>query len=189
MTNTKITIDDLDENLQEIILNSVVHTNGLASIHGDLKVEGDIIAKKNDKSQSITGFKVYNPVFADYAEGFCPSEPVEIGHIVEIDNKSCIKKADAHSQKIVGIVSDRYGMCLDASEYELRNASKVAVGLMGKVPVKVSGQVEAGDYIISSGDGIGIATKKHYAGQIVGRALEDKYTFGLGTVLCLIQPM
>lgn len=185
----EIIIDDLSENLQELILNSVIHKNGVANVYGDLQVDNDIKATNTDKSQSITGFKVFNPVFADYAEGFSPSEYVEIGHIVEIDNKNCIKKAESHSRKIVGIVSDRYGMCLDASEYELRNGSKVAVGLIGKVPVKVTGQVEAGDFIISSGDGVGIATKKHYAGQIVGKALENKYTFGLGTILCLIQPM
>lgn len=184
-----ITIDSFSDEAQNAFLDAVIHKDGVANVYGDLQVDGDIRSTSTDKSQSITGFKVFNPVFADYAEGFFPSEDIEVGHIVEIDSKSYIKKADAHSQKIVGIVSDRYGMCLDASEYELKHGTKVAVGLMGKVPVKVAGQVEAGDYIISSGDGVGIATKKHYAGQIVGRALEDKYTFGLGTVLCLIQPM
>lgn len=184
-----INIDSFSDEAQNAFLDAVVHKDGVANVYGDLQVDGDIRATNTDKSQSITGFKVFNPVFADYAEGFHANEEVEVGHIVEIDTKSCIKKADAHSRKIVGIVSDRYGMCLDASEQELKDGSKVAVGLIGKVPVKVAGQVEAGDYIISSGDGVGIATKTHYSGQIVGKALEDKYTFGLGSVLCLLQPM
>lgn len=189
IANNTLTLGLLEPNVQTVINNAVVHDNGTARVYGHLQVDKDIKSTSNNKTYSITGFKVYNPVFADYAEGFVVSEPVEVGDIVEIDKYSCVKKADSHSRKIVGVVSDRYGMCLDADEDELKSGAKTAIGLLGKVPVNVVGKIEAGDFIISSGDGIGIATKTFIPGAIVGKALEDKETYGLGQVLCLINPM
>lgn len=184
-----ITLRLLEPSLQTKMNNAVVHDNGIARIYGDLQVDKNIRSTSNNKAYSITGFKVYNPVFADYAEGFVVSEPVSVGDIVEIDRHGCVKKAGAYSMKIVGVVSDRFGMCLDADEEELKSGAKTAVGLLGKVPVNVVGKVEAGDFIISTGDGIGMATNKYMPGTIVGKALEDKETYGLGQVLCLINPM
>ena len=189
IANGTITKDKLATDVQTTLTNAVVHVNGVATVKGQLKVEGNITATKTDKSQTITGFKVYNPVFADYAEGFVASEPVKEGDIVEIDQHGCVKKAEPNSCKIVGVVSERYGMCLDASEEELELGAKVAVGLIGKVPVNVIGTVRAGDFIVSIGDGYGIATKNYRPGCIIGKALYSKNTFGKGTVLCLIQPM
>lgn len=188
--NGTITLGLLETSLQSIVNNAVIHdSKGTARVHGDLQVDKNIKSTSNNKAFSITGFKVYNPVFADYAEGFVTSEPVSVGDIVEIDKHGCVKKAGAHSMKIVGVVSDRFGMCLDADEEELRSGAKTAIGLLGKVPVNIVGKVEAGDFIISTGDGIGIATKKYIPGTIVGKALNDKETYGLGQVLCLINPM
>lgn len=187
--NKNVTLAKLEDSVQSVIRNAVVHDGDYATVNANLKVKGNIVADPNDLTKTISGFKVYNPLFADYAEGFIVTEPVEEGHIVEIDKYGCVKKAEAYSRKVVGIVSERYGMCLDADEEEIKSGAKTAVGLIGKVPVKVVGKVSTGDFIISSGDGIGIATKKHFAGSIVGKALEDKDTYGLGSVLCLIQPM
>lgn len=187
--NKNVTLEKLEDSVQFVIRNSVVHDGDYATVNANLRVRGNIIADPNDLTKTISGFKVYNPLFADYAEGFIVTEPVEEGHIVEIDKYGCVKKAEAYSRKVVGIVSERYGMCLDADEEEIKSGAKTAVGLVGKVPVKVVGKVSAGDFIISSGEGIGIATRKHFVGSIVGKALEDKDTYGLGSVLCLIQPM
>lgn len=194
VTNAKIADGTIQKtklatDIQTILTNAVVHVSGVATVKGELKVQGNITATKTDKSQTITGFKVYNPVFADYAEGFVASEPVKEGDIVEIDQHGCVKKAEPNSCKIVGVVSERYGMCLDASEEELELGAKVAIGLIGKVPVNVIGTVRAGDFIVSIGDGYGIATKNYRPGCIIGKALYSKNTFGKGTVLCLIQPM
>ena len=187
--NKNVTLAKLEDSVQTVIRNAVVHEGNYATVKSNLRVKGNIEADPNTLTYSITGFKVYNPLFADYAEGFVTTEPVEEGDIVEVDKHGCVKKADTYSRKIVGIVSKRYGFCLDASEEELESGAKVAVGLMGKVPVNVIGKVEAGDFIISSGDGIGIAAKKFFPGAIIGKALEDKDTYGKGQVLCLIQPM
>jgi hypothetical protein len=187
--NKNVTLAKLEDSVQSVIRNAVVHDGDYATVNANLRVKGNIVADPNNLTKTISGFKVYNPLFADYAEGFVVTEPVEEGHIVEIDKYGCVKKAEAYSRKIVGIVSERYGMCLDADEEDIKSGAKTAVGLIGKVPVQVVGKVSAGDFIISSGDGIGMATKKHFVGSIVGKALEDKDTYGLGSVLCLIQPM
>lgn len=166
--------------------------DGNTNVLSDLVVDGNIQTRNPSSTrdtQSITGFKVYNPVFADYAEGFVTSEPVEPGDIVEIDQYGCVKKADCRSRKVVGVVSDCYAVCLDADPNDLRSGAKTAVGLLGKVPVTVVGKVEAGDLITSSGDGVGMLCRSYIPGTVIGKALENKNTHGVGQVLCLINPM
>lgn len=188
--NKNVTLAKLEDSVQTVIRDAVVHgADGYATVKTNLKVKGNIIADPADLSYSVSGFRVFNPLFADYAEGFVASEPVNEGDIVEVDKHGCVRKADSYSRKVVGVVSERYGFCLDADEEELENGSKVAIGLIGKVPVNVVGKVEAGDFIISSGDGVGMATKKFFPGAIIGKSLEDKDSYGVGPVLCLIQPM
>ena len=189
LANKGVTLPKLEDSIQNVVRNAVIHDGDYATVKSNLKVQGNIVADPNNLTRSITGFKVYNPVFADYAEGFKSIEFLKEGDIVEIDDFGHVKKAEPYSRKVIGVVSERYGLCLDASHEEIERGEKVAVGLIGKVPVTVAGKVEAGDFIISSGEGVGIATKKFYPGAIVGKALTRKESYGIGKVLCLIQAM
>lgn len=192
LAKNSVTIDLLDPKLTSFVENAVVHTTEggakYADVNGNLRTKGNI-SNTGSANASITGYKVYNAVFADYAEGFVAAEPVEPGDIVEIDKHGCIKKAGPRSRKLVGVVSDRYAICLDASAQELESGAKVPVGLLGKVPISVSGTVEPGDMIISSGDGIGIVSSTYCPGTVIGQALESKEFYGIGKVLCLIRLM
>jgi len=63
----------------------------------------------------------------------------------------------------------------------------VAVALTGRVPVKVIGNVEAGDPLTSS-DVAGHAMAVTLPGPAIGIALESKTGAGTGSVLMLVQP-
>lgn len=194
VVGTKIALNNiyrehLDSAINTILSNAVQLIGGTATVGGHLKVDGNIQATYNNLTQTITGFKVFNPVFKDFAEAFMSNEILSIGDIVEIENGDYVKKSSYHSRKIIGIVSDQFALCLGATEDEIKENKKVAIGLVGRLKVNVVGQVEIGDYIVSCGDGIGIASKKHIAGAIIGKALENKSSWGIDKIYCLIQPM
>jgi hypothetical protein len=69
----------------------------------------------------------------------------------------------------------------------------VPIALLGQVPVRVRGGVQAGDYIVPSGreDGTGVAVPPgeitaRQAAQLVGRALEDARASGVSQVKTLV---
>lgn len=191
IANGTIGISNMSDDIKNILNNAILYENGAAKIKGNLVVNGNISATNNNCSQTITGFKVFNPVFRDFAEAFEYEGAIELGDIVEISENGKVKKAVAFSNKVVGVVSDSYAMCLGADEEEILNKSKVAVGLLGRINVNVIGKVKAGDTIVCIGDGKGKAINEDNVEPlhncIIGRALETNNSLGNKKVLCLIQ--
>ena len=62
------------------------------------------------------------------------------------------------------------------------------VAMTGRVPVKVAGIVKKGDRLVSAGNGIARAAKagEATAFNVIGRALENKTTTTIGTVLAIV---
>ena len=154
--------------------------SGNTSLPGNLTVSG-----------TLTGSKVYNATWgADYAEAFdFIGEKPEIGDIVEIYDERKLKKAEKISKKVVGVVSDSYCILAGCDENDVKNGNKIAIGLLGQLPIKIIGKVEAGDFITSVGNGIGkVADENVPRGSIIGRALESNSKEDIKMVYCLIQP-
>ena len=58
-----------------------------------------------------------------------------------------------------------------------------AIALKGRIPVKVIGAVNKGDFIVASNEpGVGIATDKYIGGAIIGKAIESKHTDGIDLI-------
>lgn len=161
--------------------NNVYLRNEL-NVKGSVNVEG-----------TLTANKVYNSVFMDLAEAYEPAED-EIfnpGDIVQVNEDGKLTRAKASSLfPIVGIVSDEYAECFGASEEEIDSATKIPVGLIGKIHVNVIGSVKLGDKIALIRDGIGAScsTNNLLRDNIVGKALESNNETGLKKVLCLVYP-
>ena len=186
---TTINKENLSIELQNSLDNVVLYENGVAQINGDARVTGNIYAATDNCSQNITGFKVFNPVFKDFAEAFEYVEVLSYGDIVEITDDGKVKKATPNSTKVIGVVSNSYAMCFGATSKELDEKSKMPIGLLGQVYVNIVGSVEAGDFIISCGEGIGKAIKpngNYERGSVVGKALETNNNNDIKKVLCLV---
>ena len=153
------------------------------NISGHLDVQGD-----------ITGARVYNMAYSDLAEGYVPGEDLEPGDIVSIEEDGKVYKTDFKNiHSVVGVVSDEYATCYGATMYELCNGDKVAVALIGKVHVKVKGDVRLGQSIcpIPSNSKKGIARSLWGNRYKIGKALESKKAENENTihkVLCLVFP-
>ena len=155
------------------------------NISGHLDVEGD-----------ITGARVYNMAYSDLAEGYIPGEELEAGDIVAIhEDGKVYKVTQKYVTAIVGVVSDEYAACYGASVDELKNKEKVAVALVGKVHVKIRGNIMLGQKVeypifFNLEDGIGMAASFN-SNYVIGKALETVNSDNfdeIHKVLCLVYP-
>ena len=134
---------------------------------------------------TITGSKVYNAVWNDYAEWYEREdleETFEPGDIITWSEDGVVKTTEAFDPCVVGVYSDTYGHIvggewLDDMEDNIKK--NVPVGLAGRVFVKVVGKANRGDLIVSSdipGVGMAISPKDAYPGVVIGKVLKKKET-------------
>jgi hypothetical protein len=145
---------------------------------------------------------VFYPVICnqDLAETFRTLEATEPGDLVVLVTQpgtipTVRKSARAYEGLLLGAVATNPGLVFDNGETHLAGdnsklitSEKTAVGLVGRVPVKVSlenGPIAVGDPITSSSSA-GVGMKATSAGQIIGYALEKADQ--KGKVLVHLQP-
>lgn len=153
-----------------------------------LAVNGDITA-----TGDITGARVFNAVYNDYAEWFERGDDAEVGHIIALDETSTQEryvKATNESKVIVGICTGNYAHIIGGEyndNYETYNLKKfIPVSLAGRVPVYVKGAVRVGNFIIpTDAPGIGKASKERTGGA-VGIALEQNLDSEIKKVKVLV---
>ena len=160
---------------------NVILRKGL-TVNENINVTGDITANR-----------VYNAVFMDIAEAYIPNKDEVFipGDIVQVNDEGLLIRAiNSSSFPIVGVVSDEYATCYGATDKELEDRDKIAVGMIGKVHVNVIGPVNVGDYIALAKDGMGASYKDNnlLKEHIIGKALETNTDNDLKKVLCLIYP-
>lgn len=158
----------------------------------DLTVKGNV-----EVVGTLTANKVYNAVFMDIAEAYEPEKDEVFipGDIVQLNKDGKLQRATSVDAQIsgypiVGVVSDEYAACYGATEEELKEGTKIAVGLIGKVHVNVAGPVKLGDKIglYKEGYGASVRTSNIVKDYVIGKALETNEEYGLKKVLCLIYP-
>lgn len=154
-----------------------------------LAVSEDITA-----TGDITGARVFNAVYNDYAEWFERGDDAEVGHIIALDETSAQEryvKATNKSKVIVGICTGNYAHIIGGEyndDYETYNLKKfIPVSLAGRVPVYVKGTVHVGDYIVPTIiPGIGKASKRISRGT-VGIALQHSEIEGIKLIKVLVR--
>ena len=166
-----------DATISQNLKAGAIETTGNLTVGGKIHSKGDI----------STDGVIYRAGFNDLAEGYVPGQVLEPGDIVQIEEDGKVYKSEFLSSKTVGVVSDCYADCYGASLDEIEMGYKIPVGMIGRVPVKVIGSIEIGQYIIPGDYGIAYVsdTKNEYT---IGKALESSNEQGVKRVLCLIYP-
>ncbi|MGL5713187.1 MAG: hypothetical protein ACRCX2_09225, partial [Paraclostridium sp.] len=111
---------------------------------------------------TITGSKVYNAVWNDYAEYFPKKENyiTEAGDIIALcedsDEEIYVLATENHTM-IVGAHSDQYGHLIGGEEapngvdfVEHNDKKFIPVGLVGRLPVKFIGEAKKGTKVVPS---------------------------------------
>ncbi len=168
-----------------------------------VETSGKVLANGGFNGKCADGFgAVFFPVFCnqDVAETFAAMEATEPGDLVVLVNQSALmptvrKSTRPYEGLLIGAVSTNPGLVFDNGETHLAGDNsnlitpeKTVVGLVGRVPVKVSlenGPIAVGDPLTSSSTE-GVAMKATKAGQIIGYALEKADQ--KGKVLVHLQP-
>lgn len=187
--NESVTLEKLDPNLRSKVEEAnkdCIKYNDRNDVYIDrsndsnLIVSGDIAAKG----------RVFNAVYKDLAEAYEPGEFLEPGDIVEYrETDKKVYRASGITNTVVGVISDDFAACFGATREELESLTKVPVGLIGVVKVKINGEVNAGQKIVVERNGLAKAVDNPTQTQIIiGKALETNTQTGVRLIDCLIFP-
>ena len=135
-------------------------------IHGNLQVSSAVT--------SNMGF--------DFAESFVALEDMEPGDLVMAVNRNSVRKATRDDAAfVIGAVSTSPGIVITDPSVP----NQKAIGLAGRIPVKVTGVVQRGDFItVSDIPGVGMAARE--PSFVIGRAIDEVDANGM--VFMVIQP-
>lgn len=159
------------------------------------ETEGELNVGSLNATGEIHAGAVYSAVWNDFAEWFEKEneyEEFEPGTIVAWSHNGVVKASEDNKYMVAGVCSDSFGYIVggeDLQDMKENHKKFVPVGLVGRVKVKVVGQVSRGDFIVPLTDGIGIAVKpgNYTHGTTVGKAIESKYDTETGYVKIIIM--
>ena len=92
---------------------------------------------------------------------------IEPGTVVHFAGEGKLAACDTENcRTVAGIVSTDPAHLMNASQ------EGVALALAGRVPCKVTGVVNAGDLMVSAGNGMAMANNNAAIGTVIGKAIE-----------------
>ena len=126
--------------------------------------------------------------YADLAERFESDKVYRPGTVVELGGvKEITAASEDLTENVFGVISTQAAFTMNSAAGE--DETHPAIAVQGRVPVNVIGQVRKGDRLVSAGNGLARAAKRSEITpfNVIGRALESKYTEGEGTVEAVVR--
>ena len=123
--------------------------------------------------------------YADLAEIF-PTDDLglEPGDVVKFSGENKIAKSDQEAQtSVAGVVSTEPGFLLN------EGGTGVKLAMTGRVPCKIQGIIEAGDLLVSAGNGRAKAQSNPAVGTVIGKAIESHNSTDDGVINIMITLM
>jgi hypothetical protein len=167
--------------------------------HNNMDSYLNIVADGVVVTGTITGSKVYNATYNDYADFVKKdlSKKYTPGDIISKKPGSNEYTLSNKSNKrlVVGVYSDTYGHVLGGENLpnmEDNQEKYVPIAVAGNVRVKVKGHISEGDLItVSYIDGVGERSEDTIKdiGTIVGKALENKISDGVERIMVQVSLM
>ena len=178
------------------VFDNAVALNGSNAMTGDLLPSADsthdigsaTFKWANVYADTLNGTAV-EALYADLAERFEADAIYEVGTVVALGGaKEVTATVEEGSTEVFGVVSGKAAYLMNARAGD--NSTHPAIAMTGRVPVRVVGTVLKGQRLISSSiPGVARAaqTDEVNSFNVIGRALEDKYTKDEGTVLAVVK--
>jgi len=140
----------------------------------------------NGSTGVVSGNQI-NANYADVAERFESDTALLPGTVVELGGeKEITKVGEELSDKVFGVISTKAAYLMNSAAGS--DATHPPVAMTGRVPVKVIGQVNKGDRLVSAGNGFARSAQagEATAFNVIGRALVSKTDTGEGTVEAIV---
>lgn len=152
----------------------------------EFEVFGDIKANGNVDATGVFNGTATSSQYADLAEKYLADAEYPIGTVLEIGGDAEVTIASPDSYKIVGTISEKPGLLMNNG---LEGEHVVPVAYIGRVPCRVQGTIDRGDFLVV-GNTPGVAVAKHprdiVAGQAIGKALESYNSNNEGIIEILV---
>jgi hypothetical protein len=180
----------------EWVLENAVALDGTNAMTGDLLPNTDsahdigstTFKWANVYAETLNGTAI-EALYADLAERFEADAEYSAGTVVSLGgNKEVTEVTEEGSDTVFGVVSGKAAYLMNARAGN--NSTHPAIAMTGRVPVRVVGTVLKGQRLISSNvPGVARAAQSNEVNSfnVIGRALEDKYTKEEGTVLSVVK--
>ena len=121
--------------------------------------------------------------YADLAEMYASDKHIDPGIVVHFAGEGKVASCDiANHRGVAGIVSTDPAYLMNS------DAEGVALAIAGRVPCRVTGVVNAGDLMVSAGNGMAMANNEAAMGTVIGKAIEA-HEGGEGVIEVLAQMM
>jgi len=136
---------------------------------------------------TLTAGSRFNATYADLAERFEADAIYDSGTVVELGGEKEITAVKYElSEDVFGVISNSVAYLMNSAAGPDNTHPAVAVG--GRVHVKVTGEINKGQRLVSAGQGIarGALEGEATAFNTIGRALADKKSVGIGTVEAIV---
>ena len=109
--------------------------------------------------------------YADLAENYQADADYEVGTVLSLGGDWEVTQSNADmDRRIIGVVSTAPAYLMNS---EQQGSHVTPVALTGRVPCKVTGNIKAGDMLVSNGDGTARAEEAPRMGSVIGKALSD----------------
>jgi hypothetical protein len=178
------------------VFDNAVARDGSNTLTGDLLPNADsshdigspTFKFANVYADTLNGTAV-EALYADLAERFEADANYKVGTVVALGGtKEVTATTEEGSIEVFGVVSGKAAYLMNARAGD--NSTHPAIAMTGRVPVRVVGTVIKGQRLISSNiPGVARAAQNNEVNSfnVIGRALEDKYTKEEGTVLAVVK--
>ena len=211
ITSTNLT-STVNANLANITVSGAAQLNGTTTFNGNVIIDGLLTLPSNSTAfANIAGnvapsanltYNLGSPTaywnnvygtsihaqYADLAERFEADAEYEPGTVVEMGGPAEITAVSSDlSEEVFGVISTNAAYLMNSSAGT--DSTHPPIAVQGRVPVKVTGPVRKGDRLVSAGNGVARAGKKSEitTWNVIGRALEDKTTTGLGMIEAVVK--
>lgn len=167
----------------DLVLSTITVTSPVSGI-----INGGTNGVGNIGSSSQTFNTVYAKAttaqYADLAEKYLADAEYEPGTVLHFGGEKEVAQCNVdHCTRIAGVVSTAPGFIMNEA---LTGDNTVQVALLGRVPTKVQGIVKKGDMLVSAGNGRARSESNPKLGAVLGKAVEDHDSEGLGVIEILV---
>lgn len=136
---------------------------------------------------TLSAGSTFQATYADLAERFRSDNVYSEGTVVKIGGDFEITMEDeSYSRNVLGVISEKYAYLMNNDTY-IDNTLNPAVALIGRVPVRVIGQVTKGDRLVAAGNGVAMSSNTYDSFNVIGRALESSNDVNEKLIMAIVK--